>query len=240
MQSAGLSCTTTRSRMWVVLRVRGQAAHLGVAYNGVNAIDLASNYIAAFHELGHQLDCEYRHPLWRSHPAGHVFSVTQITSEPSPGSVPSACEVKFSAGYMAGESRADVLERVRSVFDRVTSSNDWLAEHPPEIAIAGPLIDPAATPIDHSLVRDLQSAPKDLGFAEPEVHALSAGTDGRFLGEAGMTGVVNFGPGNMARGHGPDEFIELNEFQRAIVWTAVTVARYCGVEDTDDRTDLDV
>ncbi|HET7035441.1 MAG TPA: ArgE/DapE family deacylase [Thermomicrobiaceae bacterium] len=222
-------CPGSRGAFGLALTVEGKGAHLGVAYEGVNAIDLAGRYIAAFHELGGALDREYRHPLWRSLPAGHVFSVTQIQSRPAPGSVPSQCEVHFSAGYLAGESRSDLVARVESAFARVTRDDPWLREHSPALALTSPFIEAAAAPGDHPLVADLVNAAADLGLPAPAVHALSAGTDGRFLTNEGGTPAINFGPGQMARGHGPDEAIELAEYQRAIVWVAVAVARFCGV-----------
>ncbi len=224
-------CPGSRGAFGITIKVRGRGAHLGVAYDGVNAIDLAGRYIEAFHEVGRQLDREYQHPLWRSLPSGHVFSVTQIASDPSPGSVPSSCEVRFSAGYMAGESRESILERVASAFEQVSSADPWLSEHPPSLELTSPFIDPAAASADHPLVTDLLAAAEDLELGPPDVQALSAGTDGRFLTNEGGIAAINFGPGQMALGHGRDEYLDLKEFQTAIVWVAVTVARYCGVED---------
>ncbi|MGA7672985.1 MAG: M20/M25/M40 family metallo-hydrolase [Nitrolancea sp.] len=224
-------CPGSRGAFGVVLRTVGRGAHLGVAFDGVNAIDLALRYVEAFYQLGRQLDSEYLHPLWSALPTGHVFSVTQITSTPSPGSVPSQCELRLSAGYMAGESQDEIFDRVQSAFAAVTASDDWLTEHPPEIAMTFPFIEAAAAPADNPVVTDLLAAAADLGFAAPPVHALSAGTDGRFLTNIGGTAAINFGPGDMAQGHGPDEYLDLEEFQRAIVWVAVAIARHCGVED---------
>ena len=223
-------CPGSRGAFGIVLRTVGRGAHLGVAYDGVNAIDLALRYLEAFHQLGRKLDGEYLHPLWSSLPTGHVFSVTQFTSTASPGSVPSQCELRLSAGYMAGESQDEIFDRVQSAFAAVTGSDTWLSEHPPEIAMTFPFIEAAAAPAESALVVDMLAAAKDLGIERPPVHALSAGTDGRFLTNLGQSAAVNFGPGDMASGHGPDECLDLEEFQRATIWVAAAIARYCGVE----------
>ncbi len=51
----------------------------------------------------------------------------------------------------------------------------------------------------------------------------------RFLTNRGGTPAINVGPGALARAHGPDEALRLEEFHRAVAWFALAVARYCGV-----------
>lgn len=235
-------CPGSRGAFGVVLTVEGKGAHLGVAYEGMNAIDLSERYIRVFHNLSSELDREYRHPFWQTLPVGHVFSVTSLTSEPSLGSVPSHCEVRFSAGFIAGETREQIEERLRQAFERVTRNDPWLAEHPPAIELTGPYFDPAAANEDHQLIVDLIASGRDLGLGDFPVHALSAGTDGRFLTNIGQTPAINFGPGAMARAHNPDEYINLSEYLQAIVWVAIAVARYCGVEEesSDAGSNTDV
>jgi succinyl-diaminopimelate desuccinylase len=50
------------------------------------------------------------------------------------------------------------------------------------------------------------------------------------VAEFGLAGLpaVNFGPGEMARGHSPDEAIALEDYHRAAVWVALAVAHFCG------------
>ncbi|MGH3266110.1 MAG: M20/M25/M40 family metallo-hydrolase, partial [Trebonia sp.] len=217
-------CPGSRGAFGLKLTVRGRGAHLGVAYDGVNAIEHAGRYIQAFNDLALELDRDYRHPLWRPLPAGHVFSVTQIASDPAPGSVPSRCEVRFSAGYMAGETRTRIRQRIEAAFGPITRADPWLSAHPPDVELTGPFIDAAATPLDHPLVADLVGAATDLGLPTPPVQALSAGTDGRLLTNEGGTPAINFGPGEMSRAHGPDEALHLDEFLQAVAWIAVAVA----------------
>lgn len=231
-------CPGSRGAFGLKLTVQGRGAHLGVAYEGVNAIERATRYIHAFNELAPALDAEYRHPLWRPLPAGHVFSVTQIASDPAPGAVPSRCEVRFSAGYMAGETREQIRERVEATFSQVTRADPWLSAHPPEIELVGPFIEAAAAPLDHPLIGALVAASGDLGLPAPPIYALSAGTDGRLLTNEGGTPAINFGPGEMSRAHGPDEALRLEDFRRAVAWIALAIARYCGMDDVDDVDDV--
>ncbi|HET9016844.1 MAG TPA: M20/M25/M40 family metallo-hydrolase [Thermomicrobiaceae bacterium] len=222
-------CPGSRGAFGLTLAVAGRSAHLGVAYDGVNAIDLALRYVEAFHTLRRDLDAAYVHPLWRPLPRGHVFTVTDIDGGGTPGAVPSRCRVRFSVGYMAGETYGETLARVEEAFARVSAADPWLAAHPPLLEPAEPFIEAAAAPADHPLVAALAATAADAGLAAPRVEALSAGTDGRFLTTLGSTPAVNVGPGEMARAHGPDEAIRPEEFQRAVIWFALAVARYCGV-----------
>ncbi|HEX5503557.1 MAG TPA: M20/M25/M40 family metallo-hydrolase [Thermomicrobiales bacterium] len=221
-------CPGSRGAFGLAVTVVGRSAHLGVAYQGVNAIEQALPYLQAFAQLGRDLDRAYLHPLWAPLPAGHVLSVTGIAADTAPGTVPARCSFRCSVGYTAGEREADVLARVEAAFAAVTAADPWLRAHPPTIEAVMPSFAPAAAEADHPLVGALLLAAGDLGLAVPPVEALSAATDGRWLTNDGGTPAINFGPGDMRRGHSPDEALRLDDFHRAVAWVALAVARYCG------------
>lgn len=222
-------CPGSRGAFSLRVTVRGRSAHLGVAYEGVNAIDKAIDYIAALRETGRRLDREAMHPLWAALPAGHLFTITNIHTETPPGAVPHECVLRASCGYLAGEQPEAILGEVQDAFDRVTAADPWLREHPPVVEVVPPSFEPAATDAGHPLVSSLVAAAGDLGLASPAVQALSAATDGRLLAAYGDTPAVNFGPGDMRRGHSPDEALSLDEYHRAIVWVALAIVRFCGL-----------
>ena len=221
-------CPASRGAFGLKVAVAGRSAHVGVAYEGVNAIDLALRYVEAFRQAGRDLDRAYRHPLWSALPAGHLFTVTGIRSESPPGAVPHGCEFRASVGYMAGEAEEEVLARIEAAFARVTAADPWLREHPPVVERVPPSLEAAATDAAHPLVAALVASAGSLRLDPPPVRALPAATDGRLLTIYGGTPAVNFGPGDMARGHSPDEAIPLEDYHRAVVWVALAVAHFCG------------
>ncbi len=91
-----------------------------------------------------------------------------------------------------------------------------------------PSLEAAATDPDHPLVAAMVASASSLHLDPPPVRALPAATDGRLLAIYGDTPAVNFGPGEMARGHSPDEAIALEDYHRAVVWVALAVADFCG------------
>jgi acetylornithine deacetylase len=68
-----------------------------------------------------------------------------------------------------------------------------------------------------------------LGRGPVPVHAMSAATDGRHLTNHGGVPSINFGPGEMRRGHSPSESLPLADLRAAAEWIALFLVDTCGV-----------
>jgi acetylornithine deacetylase len=130
---------------------------------------------------------------------------------------------------MIGTEGAERMQaRVDAELATVTQSDAWLRTHPPVVTWSGRVIEPAVTPADSAAVEAMVEAGRALG-EDVQVEALSAATDGRYLNNLARMPTINFGPGEMFRGHTADERLSLVEFRRAVAWMALFIALYCGV-----------
>ncbi len=198
------------------LRVVGQEAHAGLAYEGVNAIAKTTLYMQALWQLEGELDAKFKHPLWDPFPKAHTMNVEWIHSGGFGGVVPGFSEALMAVGCIGGESIADVRRWVTEAFAKVTEADPWLREHPPEL-IWGPLaFEPSATDPRHPFVQTAVRAAREVLGRDVPVHALSAGSDMRFFcNQAGLPG-LHFGPGDLRLAHSTREFVELDEVMAAI------------------------
>lgn len=222
-------CPGSRGTLELHLEIIGRKAHPGEGWRGVNAAHLAARYVAALEQLREELDRTAMHPLWAPLPMGHVWNLMALNTGPSIRAVPDRCRLEYSIGMIGEETAGTMRTRVEAALDAVTGADGWLREHPPVVTWSDRVIDAAVAPADHAVVRAMVEAGGALGEA-PVVEALSAATDGRYLSRAAGIPTLNFGPGEMFRGHSPDERLSLSELRRAVSWLALFIALYCGAE----------
>jgi len=187
------------------VRVRGRACHSALAPQGVNAVAYAARLIVALETIGREL---------AGAGADDSFSVPHATLSVGPiegglalNVVPDDCTFDFELRTLPGQSVEDFAPRVAAAAAELEDEMRALA---PEAGIAFEPI--AAYP---ALAPDGSSAARELAAL---VETAAGGTVD-FGSEAGLfqrrldIPVVVCGPGSMAQGHGPDEFIEREQLR---------------------------
>jgi len=222
-------CPGSRGSTTFVMRITGRRAHPGEGWRGVNAIHVAWRYIEALEELRAELDRTAMHPLWRPLPAGHVWNLLALNSGPPGRAVPDACEFEYNVGMIGGEQSAEIRRLIDAAIARVTASDAWTVEHPPQVRWIDPPMEPAVTDPGHPAVTAFAAAGRTLGEAAV-VQGFSAITDARHIVNAGGVPAINFGPGEIYRCHSPEEMLPVDELRRAMTWIALFIAEYCGAE----------
>ncbi|MGQ0570313.1 MAG: ArgE/DapE family deacylase [Armatimonadota bacterium] len=229
-------CPASRGAMALHLRVVGRRAHPGEGWRGVNAIRKAWLYVEALDHLRDELERVRMHPLWAPLPEGHVWNLMGLSGGPvgaTGRSVPDVCDVNYGVGLIGEERLAAVRPVVEAALQQVTMADPWLRHHPPDITWRPGAFEPAVTDPGHPAVATLAQAVADLGTGAARVEALSAGTDGRHLTNAGGIPAINFGPGAMYLAHSPHECLPVDELRRGIESVALFLTRYCGVVSGD-------
>lgn len=198
------------------VRVSGKAAHSGMAYEGQNAVVKAARIVQALDALQYQLDREYLHPLWRSAPIAHTFNIAQIQGGRFAGVVPDECTITAVAGCIGGETVAELQQRVEDTIAEVVATDPWLTEHQPEITWGPMRFEPSVTDADDPFVYAVSDAVREITGNWPQVSALPGGSDLRYFINVGGVPGTHFGPGVMHRGHGENEYVELEDVLTAV------------------------
>jgi acetylornithine deacetylase ArgE len=188
---------------WKV-RTIGRSCHSARPADGVNAVYRMAPVLSALEQYANDLAGRRTHPLL----GGPTLSVGVIRGGTSVNTVPGSCEVEIDRRLLPGEDPAGAVDDCRTFLGRRLPGLEFEVE---PAWISDLALD---TPADSEVVRvSLAAVRKVLGRAEPV--GVPYGTDGSKLAEAGLPTVV-IGPGDIAQAHTVDEWIEIDQLERAV------------------------
>lgn len=194
-----------RGFVWVELDFRGRAAH-GSRYDlGVDAIRHAGLVIASLDQLQRDTLDHRTHAL-----LGHA-SLHLSTIEGGSGwsTYPDRCTLRVERRTLPGETTDQVLQEFAQACERVAALDDTLDVQVRHVLTQGPSDVAGNAPI----VRALEAAMRAEG--ETVLHeGMSAWTDAALLNDAGIPAIC-YGPGDIMLAHADEEWIPLDEVERA-------------------------
>lgn len=198
-------CPAHRGFVWIEISFVGRAAH-GSRYDvGIDAIRHAGLVLA-------ELDTLEAGPLHgRSHPllGRPSLHASTIVGGIGMSTYPDRCILRIERRTIPGETDKTALDEVSGACARVR------AKHP-ELDASVRLIaaqEPSDVARDAMVVQTLEGALK--AEAMPvTIEGLSAWTDAALLNAAGISAVC-FGPGDIALAHAAEEFVPVDEIERA-------------------------
>ena len=172
----------------------GRAAHSGNPAQGVNAIYAAARFI-------HRLEAMHSGMEGKS---STTVNVGQISGGTNINVVPSECDVWWEIRQGADEDAPSLKETVEKLLDDAAT---LIGLRPATQEI---IMIPALNPTKDN--RALALA-KQFG-AKPAETPLSFGTEAGFFQRAGIPSIV-CGPGSIEQAHKPDEWIAIDQLERA-------------------------
>ncbi|HEY2376515.1 MAG TPA: ArgE/DapE family deacylase [Gemmatimonadaceae bacterium] len=200
--------------VWVDVVVHGRAAHGSKWDVGVDAIRHAGLLLAALDALDADLLPSRAHALL-GRPSLHASTIDGGTGL---STYPDRCHFTIERRTIPGESTAAVMEEIEQAFARVRARR-------PDLDASVSLIfeqPPSDVPVDAPIVRALDGALRACG-EEVNVTGMSAWTDAAILNEAGIPAIC-FGPGDIALAHAAEEYVRVDEIERAtLVLAALTM-----------------
>ena len=185
---------------WKV-RTPGVSCHSSMPHLGDNAIYRMAPVLLALAAHARDLAASPPDPIL----GPPSLSVGRIEGGQSVNVVPDWCEIEIDRRVIPGEDVAEVRDRAR----RALGHLDGVEFLPPWVQM--PALSPLGSAPWLANVRDALTLA--LGRA-PEVIGVPYGTDAGPLAQAGLPCLV-FGPGDIARAHTKDEWVELNEVRLA-------------------------
>ena len=208
-----------RGFAWYTITVHGRAAH-GSRYDlGIDAIRHAGLLLAELDLLDvDELPRRAPHALLGrgSLHASLIEGGIGLTTYPD------RCVLRLERRTIPGESAAGAQQELEAACTRVRARRP---EFRADVALdfAQP---PSDVPTEAPLVRALDAALRAAGEAAP-VAGMSAWTDAALLNDAGIPAIC-FGPGDIALAHAAEEWIEVDEIERAARVMEGLVRTWCG------------
>lgn len=190
---------------WFDVHLAGRAAHGSRPDVGIDAIAHAGLLLAALVRHGDTTLAARTHPLL-GQPSIHAATITGGTGW---STYPDHCHLQLERRTIPGETTAQVAAELRAVCDALAAERPTFraditrhtSQPPNDVAVDAPI------------VQAITAALAGLGHP-PSIDGLSCWTDAALFTAAGVPAVC-FGPGDIARAHGAEEWIDEVELQVA-------------------------
>ncbi|MDH3659087.1 MAG: M20/M25/M40 family metallo-hydrolase [Alphaproteobacteria bacterium] len=213
-----------------------EPAHTAFAHRAVNAFDKAMTIAAALKAFDDRRGRDMRHPtiqdvIGRS--ANLMLSACRFGSPDKLSRLAPSCQLGGAMTLIPGERLDDVMTTVEEAVANVARKDGWLRENPPAIEwLAG--VSAAETERTSDLYRLVSGTLERLG-ASPKVNPLHTSSDIRNPMVQKAMPTVGFGPlcGGLVMSGEVDEWVDVADYHRAILATALVIADWCSVTEQD-------
>jgi acetylornithine deacetylase/succinyl-diaminopimelate desuccinylase-like protein len=186
------------------IRTNGVACHSSTPHLGVNAIYRMGRFLDLLARYAGELAASAPDPIL----GPPTLSVGRIEGGQSVNVVPDWCEIEVDRRLIPGEDAFASMEAVRKLAESLFDSSDCFLMSQPWVHM--PPLEIRAT----RWIEPLRDAIVMATGRRPDVRGVPFGTDAGPLSENGTPCVV-FGPGDIAQAHTKDEWIELDQVERA-------------------------
>lgn len=201
-------------------------------HQAVNAVDKARLLLDGLEELDRRRAARVHHSALHAavgRSTNLLASHIACGEEGRTTRVPTQCVLEASVTFPPDEILADVQGEILDVVGAVSSEDDWLREHPPEILwLFGS--QGVEVPADHPLYRTVHSAVTTVTGVEPEVNPLHSASDIRNPKLFSDIPSVGIGPlaGDLTQAGNFDEWVDVEDYIRTIKICAKIIVDWSG------------
>jgi succinyl-diaminopimelate desuccinylase len=191
--------TAHRGLLWLEITTKGKTAHGSMPHLGINAIESMRAFL---NELEHYDITGVKDKLLGT----GSMSVNKIKGGNAANVVPDKCTAQLDIRTIAEHNHSRIQQDIEAIFAKISQNKkDFSAAI--EVIRS---IEALKTNSDCAFVNDLKKI-----TGNTETTAAQFTTDAPFIAELNIP-VVIFGPGKPDICHKPDEYIEIQDIQRAI------------------------
>ena len=208
------------------LRVRGRATHASRRTEGVSAIDKFLPVVTALQHLEERRNLEVD-PLMQRWPVAYPLSIGTVQSGDWASTVPDLLIAEGRLGVALGETPEQARADLEVAIADLCAADPWLADHPVEVEWWGGQFASGRTDPGTPFIERLGQVHEALGHGTPEVYGGPYGSDLRLLVGAGIP-TVQFGPGESAAAHAPDEWVDIRDVIACAQTLAAFAVDFCG------------
>ena len=207
-----------RGFVWLEVDVAGRAAHGSRWDIGVDAIRHAGLLLAELDRVDAEELPRRTHPLL----GRGSLHASLIEGGIGMSTYPDRCVLRLERRTIPSELAADAVAEVERACAAVRSRRPSFAAQVRLLVSQGP----SDVSVESPLVQGLGAALRARG-EEMRVEGMSAWTDAALLNEAGIPAVC-FGPGDISLAHAAEEYIPLDEIDRATDVLTALARSWCG------------
>lgn len=206
-----------RGFVWIEVVISGRAAHGSRWDIGVDAIRHAGLLLAELDRLDAEVLPARTHPLL----GRGSLHASLIEGGIGMSTYPDRCVLRLERRTLPPDRAQDAVAEVQQACDTIRLRRPSFVADVRLLVAQGP----SDVPVDAPLVRGLSQALDMCGEAT-RVEGMSAWTDAALLNEAGIPAVC-FGPGDISLAHAAEEYIPLDEIDRAAAVLTEFARNWC-------------
>jgi acetylornithine deacetylase len=207
-----------RGFVWIEVELSGRAAHGSRWDVGVDAIRHAGLLLSELDRVDAEELPRREHPL-----LGRAsLHASTIAGGIGMSTYPDRCVVRLERRTLPGERGEDVIAEIERACAAVRARRPSFVAEVRLLMTQGPSDVALDAPIVHALTDALRARDEPVRVA-----GMSAWTDAALLNAAGIPAIC-FGPGDISLAHAAEEYIPLDEIDRAVSVLDVLARRWCG------------
>lgn len=209
-----------------------EPGHTAFSHLAINPLDKANILIAALYRLAAERAARVRHPLLEA-AVGRATNI-MISSLQFGGGVPSQLAETLTFGgavsFPPGETMETVQAELAAAIATAAAADPWLAQNPPELCwLAG--VSASEVGESHPFYQTVAGAVATVCGYAPHINAMHTSSDIRNPMVQKAIPTLGLGPlcGGLTHSGGINEWVDRDDYIRAVKVAAATIIAWCGV-----------
>ena len=209
------------------LRITGRAAHAARRETGVSAVEKFWPVFSALRALEARRNAEVD-TLMRRWPLPYAIEVGMVRSGDWSSSVPGELVAEGRIGVALNETPQQTRRALEDTIAAACAADPWLSTNPVQVQWwGGQYAAGRLPPSGEALLHDLSEAHTTITGRTPATWGAPFGSDLRLLTALAGIPTLQYGPGDIERAHGPDEFVPLTEVLTAAQTLTALALTHC-------------
>ena len=214
-----------RGLEWLEIKIKGKTTHGGTSNQGINAISKAAKLITEIENNLIPKMKEKNHWLI----GGPTLNFGKIYGGDQPSTVAGECSIELDRRWIPSENYEQVFNDFYEIFDKIKKEDpEFDAELKQIYGDVNMMVHrPMEIDINDPVVKCLENSLLMVNEVNPSIVSFPAWTDASLLSNYAKIPTVVFGPGNLAKAHSKEEYIEIEQLYKALQVYAFTAINYC-------------
>lgn len=208
------------------LHVHGRATHASRRTEGVSAIEKFVPLLAALERYESERNAQVD-PLMQRWPIAYPLSIGTVRAGDWASTVPDLLIAEGRLGVAIGESVEEARSSFEAAVARACAEDPWLAEHPVDVEWWGGQFASGKTDPNAAIIAIVEDEHRAATGRTPKKYGGPYGSDLRLLSGLGGIPTVQYGPGDSAVAHAPDEWVSLDDVETCARVLAQVIIRVC-------------
>lgn len=208
------------------LRIRGSAVHASRRTEGVSAVEKFVPIMQALVELERERNVDVD-PLMQRWPVAYPLSIGTISAGDWASTVPDLLIAEGRYGVALDESVEQARAAFQSTVDEACQRDPWLRDNPIAVEWWGGQFASGRTDPTADIVRAVERAHTSISGSQPHMYGGPYGSDLRLLAGIGGIETVQYGPGDSAVAHAPNEYVDVEDVVTCAQVLAHVIVDYC-------------